>query len=53
MPPRSQKARCASGAARIAQVTLELATEQPELVFRNPEEIEQGGEASCAPFRTQ
>jgi hypothetical protein len=31
-----------SGAAQIAQVALELATKQPELVFRNPEKIEQG-----------
>jgi hypothetical protein len=31
-----------SGAAQIAQVALELATTQPELVFRNPEKIEQG-----------
>jgi hypothetical protein len=31
-----------SGAAQIAQVALQLATTQPELVFRNPEKIEQG-----------
>jgi hypothetical protein len=31
-----------SGAAQIAQVALKLATRQPELVFRNPEKIEQG-----------
>jgi hypothetical protein len=31
-----------SGAAEIAQVALELATRQPELVFRNPEKVEQG-----------
>jgi hypothetical protein len=31
-----------SGAAQIAQVALELATNRPELVFRNPEKIEQG-----------
>ena len=31
-----------SGAAQIAQVALELATRQPELVFRNPEKVEQG-----------
>jgi hypothetical protein len=31
-----------SGAAQIAQVVLQLATTQPELVFRNPEKIEQG-----------
>jgi hypothetical protein len=31
-----------SGAAQIARVALELATEQPELVFRNPEKVEQG-----------
>jgi len=31
-----------SGAAQIAQVTLELVTKQPELVFRNPEKVEQG-----------
>ena len=33
-----------SGAAHIAQVAIELATRQPELVFRNPEKIEQGWE---------
>jgi len=31
-----------SGAAQIAQVTLALVTKQPELVFRNPEKVEQG-----------
>jgi hypothetical protein len=31
-----------SSTAQIAQVALRLATEQPELVFRNPEKIEQG-----------
>ena len=31
-----------SSAAKIAQVALELATRQPELVYRNPEKIEQG-----------
>jgi hypothetical protein len=31
-----------SGAAHVAQVALELATTQPELVFRNPEKVEQG-----------
>ena len=31
-----------SGVAQIVQVALELATRQPELVFRNPEKIEQG-----------
>ena len=31
-----------SDADQIAQVALELATEQPELVFRNPQKIEQG-----------
>jgi hypothetical protein len=31
-----------SGAAQIAQIALQLATTQPELVFRNPEKIEQG-----------
>jgi hypothetical protein len=31
-----------AGAAEIAQLALELATTQPELVFRNPEKIEQG-----------
>jgi hypothetical protein len=31
-----------SGGAHIAQVALQLATTQPELVFRNPEKIEQG-----------
>jgi hypothetical protein len=31
-----------SKAAQIAQLALELATTQPELVFRNPEKIEQG-----------
>ncbi|TKA11580.1 hypothetical protein FCI23_11415 [Actinacidiphila oryziradicis] len=31
-----------SSAAQIAQVALQLATHQPELVFRNPEKIEQG-----------
>ena len=31
-----------SGAAQIAQVALQLATTQPQLVFRNPEKIEQG-----------
>jgi hypothetical protein len=31
-----------SNAAQIAQVALQLATTQPELVFRNPEKIEQG-----------
>ena len=31
-----------SGAAQIAQVALQLATTQPELVFRNPEKVEQG-----------
>jgi hypothetical protein len=33
-----------SGAAQVAQVALQLATTQPELVFRNPEKIEQGWE---------
>jgi hypothetical protein len=31
-----------SCAAQIGQVALQLATTQPELVFRNPEKIEQG-----------
>ena len=31
-----------SGAAQIARVALEAATRRPELVFRNPEKIEQG-----------
>jgi hypothetical protein len=31
-----------SGAAPIAQAALQAATRQPELVFRNPEKIEQG-----------
>jgi hypothetical protein len=31
-----------SGGAQIAQVALELATTQPQLVFRNPDKIEQG-----------
>jgi hypothetical protein len=31
-----------SGGAQIAQVALQLATTQPELVFRNPEKIAQG-----------
>lgn len=31
-----------SSAAQVAQVALELATRQPELVYRNPEKIEQG-----------
>ncbi|MDF9811560.1 hypothetical protein [Streptomyces sp. SPB162] len=31
-----------SSAAQIAQAALQLATAQPELVFRNPEKIEQG-----------
>lgn len=31
-----------SSAAQMAQVALQLATSQPELVFRNPEKIEQG-----------
>jgi hypothetical protein len=31
-----------SSAAQIAQAALELATRQPELVYRNPERIEQG-----------
>jgi hypothetical protein len=31
-----------SGAAQIAPVALKLATSRPELVFRNPEKIEQG-----------
>ena len=31
-----------SGAAQIAQAALEAATRRPELVFRNPEKIEQG-----------
>lgn len=31
-----------SSAPEIAQVALELATSQPELVFRNPEKLEQG-----------
>jgi len=31
-----------SDAAHLAQVALELATKQPELVYRNPEKIEQG-----------
>ena len=31
-----------SGAAQVAQVALEAATRQPELVFRNPEKVEQG-----------
>jgi len=31
-----------SGAAQIAQVALQLATTQPQLVFRNPDKIEQG-----------
>jgi len=33
-----------SGAAQVAQVALQLATTQPELVFRNPEKIERGWE---------
>jgi hypothetical protein len=33
-----------SGAAQVAQVALQLATTAPELVFRNPEKIEQGWE---------
>jgi hypothetical protein len=31
-----------SGAAQIAQVALQLAVTQPQLVFRNPDKIEQG-----------
>ena len=31
-----------SGTARVAQAALQLATTRPELVFRNPEKIEQG-----------
>ena len=31
-----------SGAAQIAQAALEAGTRQPELVFRNPEKVEQG-----------
>jgi hypothetical protein len=31
-----------SGAGYIAKVALELATKRPELVFRNPEKVEQG-----------
>jgi hypothetical protein len=31
-----------SGAAQIAQAALDLATRQPELVYRNPEKLEQG-----------
>jgi hypothetical protein len=31
-----------SGAAQVAQIALQLATTGPELVFRNPEKIEQG-----------
>ena len=31
-----------SGAARVAQAALQLATTRPELVFRNPAKIEQG-----------
>jgi hypothetical protein len=31
-----------SGAAQIAQVALEAAARRPELVFRNPEKVEQG-----------
>ena len=31
-----------SDAAQVAQVALQLATTEPELVFRNPEKIEQG-----------
>jgi hypothetical protein len=31
-----------SGGAHIAQVALQLATTQAEMVFRNPEKIEQG-----------
>jgi hypothetical protein len=31
-----------SDAARIAQVAMETATKRPELVFRNPEKVEQG-----------
>ncbi len=31
-----------SGAAQIAQTALEAVTRQPELVFRNPEKVEQG-----------
>ena len=31
-----------SGAAQVAQAALEAATRRPELVFRNPEKIEQG-----------
>jgi hypothetical protein len=37
----SMRAFRKSDAAQIAQVALELATEQPELVYRNPEKIEQ------------
>ena len=37
----SMRAYRKSDAARIAQVALELATTQPELVYRNPEKIEQ------------
>jgi hypothetical protein len=31
-----------SGAAQVAQAAMKLATRRPELVFRNPEKIEQG-----------
>ena len=37
----SMRAYRKSDAARIAQIALQLATEQPELVYRNPEKIEQ------------
>ena len=31
-----------SGAAQVAQAAMEAATRRPELVFRNPEKVEQG-----------
>jgi hypothetical protein len=37
----SMSAHRKSGAAQIAQATLAVATKQPELVYRNPEKIEQ------------
>src|ERR1039457_3863915 len=39
MPPTRKP-----GAAQIAKAAMELATSRPELVFRNPEKIEQGWE---------
>jgi hypothetical protein len=37
----SMRAYCKSDAAQVVQVALELATRLPELVYRNPEKIEQ------------